>query len=108
MDLDALNSVVGALFVTWFIPVAIRDPKTGEYRGFKTARVFALFVFFTIFEFYVISDKYGLSVSSILRTAFLVSFVFSMALLFVKLTQKELFGNEFSMKVKRDNDNQNA
>jgi len=31
-----------------------------------------------------------------------------MALLFVKLTQKELFGNEFSMKVKRDNDNQNA
>ena len=104
MNLIALNAVVTALFVTFFVPLALRDSKTGEYKGFKDIRVIALFVFFVVFEFYVISDNYGLSVSTILRTAFVVVMTFSFALLFVKLTQKKLFGNEFSMKVKRGSD----
>lgn len=100
MDNYVVNALILPLFVTWFIPNTIRDPKTGEYRGFKNKLVLIQLIFLFGFESYLVWNKFGLDTINVLRIAFIVGITFILALLYVKFTQKQLFGNEFKMKVK--------
>ena len=103
MDIYITNGIVLPLFVTWFIPNAIRDSRTGEYRGFKNAIVLTQLALLLGFEGVLILNEFGMSYLSLLRIAFSIILTFSLALIFVKLTHKKLFGNEFSMKVRQEN-----
>lgn len=105
MNIFIANAVILPLFVTWFIPIGIRDPKSGKYKGFKNIIVVVQFACLVIFESYLLLGEFGISVSTIFRIAFSVVLTFSLALLYVKLTQKQLFGNEFNMEIDRGNGN---
>ncbi len=101
MNIYIANAIALPLFFTWFIPNVIRDPKSGEYKGFRNSAVAVQFVFLLIIESYLLVGEQGMSLLTIFRIAFNIALAFSFALLFVKYTQKQLFGNEFKMEVKR-------
>ena len=95
-----LNAFVIGLFTTWFIPVAIRNPKTGEYKGFNNKTVYIQFLLLVLFESNLLISQLGFSYVTAARIAFCVGLTFALALLFVSMTQKQLFGTEFKMENK--------
>ena len=99
MNIYVINAIVLPLFVTWFIPNVIRNPKTGEYRGFKNKLVAVQALVLIFFESNLLISEFGISILTIARIVFSVGFTFCMALLYVNFTQKELFGNKFSMEI---------
>ena len=104
MDMYIINGVIIPLFATWFIPNTIRDPKSGEYRGFKNKIILLQLLFLGFLESQLVLDKFGMSLLSISRIIFSTSIPFIGAILFVKFTQKSRFGNEFTMSVKSEDD----
>lgn len=97
-EIFLINGFILSLFATWFIPVAIRDPKSGTYKGFRNKLVYFHFVFLLVFEFFLLHPNLGMSLMTIVRVLFCAGLPFAMALLFVSMTQKQMFGTEFRMK----------
>ncbi len=99
MDIYTINAIVLPLFATWFIPVVIRDPKSGKYKGFKNRKVAVQAIILLVFETQLLISEFGLSLLTIGQILFCVGFTFCMALVFVSVTQQKLFGNKFSMEI---------
>ncbi|MDA1372957.1 MAG: hypothetical protein O2971_19695 [Proteobacteria bacterium] len=89
-----LNAAVLPLFATWFIPEAIRNRKTGEYLGFRNRTVAMHFILILCMESFFLIEKYGLNLDAGFRVLSISAMPFLGALVFVKYTQKELYGNE--------------
>lgn len=96
-----LNAAVFPLMATMFIPDAIRDRKSGEYKGLlnKTVVAYAIAVF-AIEGFFTI-DKFGFSFTTILRVIGVSLMPFIGGYVFVKYSHKQLFGEEFDPKNKK-------
>ena len=93
-----INGFILSLFATWFIPSAIRDSKSGIYKGFRNKLIYCHFGFLLIFEWNLLFPKMGMSLMTVARILFCTLLPFAMAFLYVKMTQKKMFGTEFSMK----------
>ena len=94
MDISTFNAIVLPLFATWFIPVAIRDKTTGTFLGFQNKQFYLLLIILVCIETVILVDFYGLSREAFWRIITYVSMPIVGALVFVKYTQKQLFGNE--------------
>jgi hypothetical protein len=98
MDIIAANGIVLPLFLTWFIPVSLRDPVTGEFKGFYK-KEFLLTVTALIFiESALMFNQFGIVFPAVLRIFIGVSSTLFLAFLFLKLTNKKAFGKEFEFK----------
>lgn len=89
-----INAVVISLFATWFIPVTIRDAKTGELKGFFHQGFFALIGVLIVLQSYLVGQKYGVSTEAVLRVGFQVAIAMVGSLFFVKCTHEQLFGKK--------------
>ncbi len=89
-----------SLYSTWFIPVAIRDSKTGGYLGFRNRAVLFHVIFLTALESLLLIPQLGMSFFTVVRVGFCIALPFGLALLYVNMTQKQMFGTKFSMKGK--------
>ena len=94
MDITYINAVVLPLFATWFLPVSIRDRKTGKYLGIVNKRVAGLVLLLLCIETVLVVQQHGVSSYSMNSIALYVAMPIVGAFVFVKYTHKELFGNE--------------
>tara|TARA_Y100000294_G_scaffold158018_1_gene159991 strand:+ start:99 stop:422 length:324 start_codon:yes stop_codon:yes gene_type:complete len=97
MNFVYFNAVIISLFSAVLISTAIRDKKNGNYLGFKNINVLVYAVALLIIEFYFMISKYGVQVHAILRATGSAIIPFICGYVFVVLTQKELYGNDFKM-----------
>lgn len=89
-----INGVMLPLFMTWFLPNSIRNVKTGEYLGMNNVKSIVCVLLILFMQTNLILDKYAMSTEAVLRIGICVLIPIAGAHLFVKYTQKELFGRE--------------
>jgi len=94
MDTTYINALILPLFATWFIPVSIRDAKSGEYLGFFTKRVGSLILILVLLESMLVIQQHGISRYAINSIILYITMPIAGAFVFVKYTQKQLFKNE--------------
>jgi hypothetical protein len=102
MSIIVSNAIMLPLFSTWFIPVAIRNPRTGHFKGLWNIDFVVAVVALILFESYVTLSAFGPEPWSFVQIAICVAMAIALGFVFVFLTQKELFGNKFDMKIKRE------
>ena len=90
------------LMATFFIPLAIRNPETGEYLGFKNHRIAFYFVLIVILVGDQIIEKFGYSLESFIRVSVASLLPFIGGYLFVIYSHKQLFGESFERNKKGD------
>lgn len=91
-NFHSLNAIVIALFITLFLPTALRDSKSGTIRKFTDPKVLLQLALLVVIESYLLIYNLGLSQSTIVRIVFSVLLTIAGALLFIKFTHKQLFG----------------
>lgn len=101
MGIVAINGIMLPLFSTWFIPVAIRDTKTGEFKGIWTLEFLGTTAALTVAECYVMIAEFGPDFWTFVKIVFLIVMTISLGFTYVFLTQKEMFGNRFELKVRQ-------
>ena len=94
MDITFINAFLLPLFATWFIPVTIRDAETGNFKGFLHKSFYLLFTVLFVLESFLVIQRHGLSPYSVNSIILYTVLPIVGAVLFVKYTQKKLFGNE--------------
>ena len=103
MDVTYLNAAILPLFITWFIPVAIRDQETGKFKGFLQRDFYIVFVILVALQTYLLVGQYGLDSNGSIRLDtplpdaidLLINNTVStivFATLFVKWTHRKLYG----------------
>jgi len=102
MSIIVSNAIMLPLFSTWFIPVAIRNSRTGHFKGFWNIDFVVAVVALIFFESYVTLSAFGSEPWSFVQIIICVTMAIVLGFVFVFLTQKELFGNKFNMKIKRE------
>lgn len=98
MDIHIINAIILPLFITWFIPNAIRNPKTGKYIGLLKGPGLLQLVLLSGLESILLLNEFGLELLTIARIVFCVFLSALLAFVYVVVTQKKRFGNEFDFK----------
>lgn len=101
MGVIVSNAILLPLFSTWFIPVAIRNSKSGQFKGFWNIDFLVALATLVLIECYITLNEFGPVPWSFVKIAICVVMAVGLGFLFVFLTQKELFGNKFEMKSNR-------
>jgi len=99
MDIIAANSIVLPLFATWFIPVSVRDPRTGEFKGFQKTEFLVTIAALILFECTLMINQFGVQGFTFIRICVCVLTTGILAFLFIKWTNKKAFGKEFEFKL---------
>lgn len=94
MNLVTVNAIVLPLFMTFFLPVAIRNPASGKFLGFKSKNAALPLVALIAIEIYINIQVHGENMYTVFQVIVNVAIGMIGSLTFVKYTQKKLFGNE--------------
>lgn len=94
------NVIILPLFITWFIPVSIRDPKTGRFKGFWNLDFVVAFSGLIFSQCYAMISKFGVTPMSTLKIVICVITGIVLGILYVYLTNQKMFGTKFEMKLK--------
>ena len=91
-----LNAAIFPVLATLFIPLALRDRETGEFRGFLQWRLLALLLLVVALEIYRLFflEARVVNLHAIGIIIFDVVLVFSAGIIFTKISHKELYGGE--------------
>ncbi|MEQ9210269.1 MAG: hypothetical protein RLN96_10585, partial [Pseudomonadales bacterium] len=91
MNPNILNSAILPILSIVFIADAIRDRSSGKYLGYLNRNVFIYAILIVSLETYLMVDKFGFSLTTMLRVLFISALPFAGAFVFVKYTHKQLF-----------------
>ena len=94
MNFATINAIVLPLFMTYFLPVTIRNPETGKFLGFWSKSAVPVLVTLIALEIYINIQIHGESLYTVFQVVINVLIGMLGALAFVKYTQKRMFGNE--------------
>lgn len=101
MDIVTINAILLPWFAIVFIPSAIRDKQTGNYLGYKNTNVLVLALTLISIQSILVLAEFGFSELSVARILFNTALPFVLALVWLALTQRKLYGNKFSMKIRK-------
>lgn len=102
MDIIVNNGVILPLFATWFFPVAIRDAKSGKFKGFLQVECVSTLLVLLALESIILVNEFGITALTGLRIVASVGLAFSMSLLFIKFTNKKQFDCAFEFVKSKD------
>lgn len=88
-------------FAIVFIPNAIRDKKSGCYLGFKNRNTVVIALTLFVIQCILVIAEFEFSALSLARILFNTGLPFVLAIVWLALTQKRMYGNEFSMRIKK-------
>ncbi len=88
MSLHMMNAGILPLFVTWFLPNAIRDSQTGEYLGFKNRTAVTRVILLVLFESFLLITGLGFNPLTMVRITATVATTVFLAYVYVVLTKK--------------------
>ena len=92
----AANGIMLPIFATWFIPVAIRDARTGKFKGFFSSGFLINVFLLGWLESILMLNEFGFSLLTLLRIISCVSLAVVLGVVYVILTNKRMFGTSFS------------
>lgn len=95
MDYTFLNALIISLYTIVLVPTAIRDRRTGRYLGILNVNILAYVVTLFAIESYILVNKFGFEFHALFRTIGSTALPFAGGYLYVVLTQKQLYGEEF-------------
>lgn len=93
------NTILVPLFATWFIPVSIRDQKTGRFKGFWNVEFVITFTALFLSQCYFMISKFGLTPMTVVKIAICVATGVGFGIVYVYFTHQKMFGAKFKMKL---------